>query len=334
VKRAIGIALALLAVAFAVGAATAYRLLQPSREAGAAVQTFTVPRGAGLSRIASDLAAAGLVRNARATQWLGRILGEATRMRAGEYDLSPSWTPAKILAHLASGATKNYPVVIPEGLRASEIAARLEAANLVDAKAFMAVVGDAEFAHSLHIENPTLEGYLFPDTYRFPRNLPAREIARKLVDQFQAVWKTIEPRAREREMSMSQVVILASIVEKETGAAEERPIIAAVFLNRLDKGMRLETDPSVIYGIADFDGNLKKRHLTDRSNPYNTYRHKGLPPGPISNPGADALRAVVEPAENEYLYFVSRNDGTHQFSLSYREHVNAVNRYQRRRRSP
>ncbi len=134
-------------------------------------------------------------------------------------------------------------------------------------------------------------------------------------------------------MSMKEVVSLASIVEKETAAAEERPVIAAVFLNRLNKHMRLETDPTVIYGIANFDGNLKKRHLTDRSNPYNTYRHMGLPPGPIANPGEDALLAVVEPDDNEYLYFVSRNDGTHKFSRSYREHVNAVNRYQKRRRS-
>ena len=332
-KRIVGVAFGLVAVALAVGATTAYQLIQPPREAGAAMQTFTVPRGAGLSRIASDLARAGLVRNATATKWLGRVLGKSTRLRAGEYDLSPSWTSAEILAYLASGAIKTYPVVLPEGLRASEIAARLEAAGLVDATDFMAAVEDAEFAHSLGIENPTLEGYLFPDTYRFSRNLSAREIARELVDQFSAVWQTIEPQARERGMSMSEVVTLASIVEKETGAAEERPVIAAVFLNRLDKRMRLETDPSVIYGIEDFDGNLRKRHLTDRSNPYNTYRHKGLPPGPSANPGAGALRAVVEPAENEYLYFVSRNDGTHQFSRSYREHVNAVNRYQRRRRS-
>ena len=332
-KRAIGVALGLLAVAFAVAAAGAYRLIQPPREAGAAVQTFTVSRGAGLSRIASDLAAAGLVRNARATKWLGRVLGESTRLRAGEYDLSASWTAAEILAHLSSGAVKTYPVVIPEGLRASEIAARLEAAGLVDATAFLAAVEDAEFAHSLGIENPTLEGYLFPDTYRFAHDLPAREVARKLVDQFHVVWQTLEPQARESGMSMREVVTLASIVEKETGTAEERPIIAAVFLNRLNRKMRLETDPAVIYGIPDFDGNLKRRHLTDRSNPYNTYRHKGLPPGPIASPGVDALRAVVEPAENEYLYFVSRNDGTHQFSRSYREHTNAVNRYQRRRRS-
>jgi UPF0755 protein len=127
-------------------------------------------------------------------------------------------------------------------------------------------------------------------------------------------------------------VTLASIVEKETGVPEERPLIAAVFHNRLRRRMRLETDPTVIYGIPNFDGNIKKKHLLDKSNPYNTYKIMGLPPGPIASPGIDALRAVLEPAESEYLYFVSRNDGTHHFSNSYREHVNAVNRYQKRRR--
>jgi UPF0755 protein len=128
---------------------------------------------------------------------------------------------------------------------------------------------------------------------------------------------------------MREVVVLASLVEKETGAPEERPLIAAVFLNRLRLGMRLETDPAVIYGIADFDGNLRRLHLEDPSNRYNTYAHGGLPPGPIANPGAAALRAVVEPAQADYLYFVARKDGTHQFSRTYTEHVNAVNRFQR-----
>ena len=332
-KRLIGIVLALLTVAVAVGAAAGRQLLQPVREAGSAVQTFSVASGAGLARVALELQAAGLVRNAMATEWLGRSRGGAMRLYPGEYELSASWTSAEILSHLSSGAIKTYPVVFPEGLRASEIAARLEAAELADARTFMAVVQDAEFARSLGVGHETLEGYLFPDTYRFPRNLPAREVARRLVEQFHSVWSSLEPKALERGLSMGEVVTLASIVEKETGAPEERPVIAAVFLNRLQRQMRLETDPSVIYGIANFDGNLKKSHLTDSGNPYNTYRHKGLPPGPIASPGADALRAVVEPDENEYLYFVSRNDGTHQFSRSYREHVNAVNRYQKRRRS-
>lgn len=332
-RRILGIALVVLMLAFALGATAARQLLQPPREPGVEVQTFSVAKGAGLTRVAVELEAAGLVRSAMATQLLGRLRGGSTRLYVGEYDLSPSWTSAEILAYLSSGAVKTYPVVIPEGLRAREIATRLEAAGLADAASFMEAVEDAEFARSLGIEGDTLEGYLFPETYRFSRKLPARDIARRLVEQFLRVWATIEPRARERGMSMKEVVSLASIVEKETGAAEERPVIAAVFLNRLDKKMRLETDPTVIYGIANFDGNLKKRHLTDPSNPYNTYRHKGLPPGPIANPGADSLEAVVEPADNEYLYFVSRNDGTHKFSRTYREHVNAVNRYQKRRRS-
>ena len=150
-----------------------------------------------------------------------------------------------------------------------------------------------------------------------------------MVEHFLSVWRPIEPVARERGLSMHEVVVLASLIEKETGAPEERPLIAAVFLNRLGRGMRLETDPAVIYGIAGFDGNLRRVHLQDESNPYNTYQHAGLPPGPIANPGAAALRAVVEPAGEDYLYFVARKDGTHQFSRTYGEHVRAVNRFQR-----
>jgi UPF0755 protein len=150
------------------------------------------------------------------------------------------------------------------------------------------------------------------------------------VKQFEETWHRIEPHTRDHGLSRHEIVTLASIVEKETSAPEERPLIAAVFLNRMKRGMRLETDPTVIYGIEDFDGNLRRRDLNDASNPYNTYRIAGLPPGPIASPGAHALRAVLEPAETDYLYFVSRNDGTHHFSRSYREHANAVNRYQKR----
>ena len=151
------------------------------------------------------------------------------------------------------------------------------------------------------------------------------------MDEFLARWRELAPLAEAQGRSMQEVVTLASIVEKETGAEAERPLIASVFLNRLARGMRLESDPTTIYGIPDFDGNLRRVHLEDESNPYNTYRIAALPPGPIANPGADALRAVLEPAPADFLYFVSRNDGTHHFSRTYREHVNAVNRFQRRR---
>ena len=143
--------------------------------------------------------------------------------------------------------------------------------------------------------------------------------------------REVEPQARRQELSMLEVVTLASIVEKETAVAHERSLIASVFRNRLRRGMRLETDPTVIYGIPDFDGNLRRRDLENTENPYNTYQISGLPPGPIANPGADALRAVVDPAESDYLFFVSRNDGTHVFSKTYSEHVRAVDQYQRKR---
>lgn len=247
-------------------------------------------------------------------------------------------TPQEILERVRSGKVRTYEVVLPEGSRATEIAARFEEAGLARKDEFLAAVFDPAFARSLGIEAESLEGYLYPETYRVARNLSARALARMLVDQFFAVWRTVEPAARASGLTQHQIVTLASIVEKETAAPDERPLIAAVFLNRLDRRMRLETDPTVIYGIADFDGNLRKKHLLDDTNPYNTYRIPGLPPGPIASPGADALRAVVEPAETEYLFFVSRNDGTHVFSRTYREHVDAVNHYQknarnRRRRS-
>jgi len=150
-----------------------------------------------------------------------------------------------------------------------------------------------------------------------------------MVGQFRRVWDELAPLARERGLPMRDVVILASLIEKETGAPHERPLIASVFLNRLRIGMRLETDPSVIYGIPAFDGNLRRRDLENAENPYNTYRISGLPPGPIANPGAASLRAVVDPARTEYLFFVSRNDGSHTFSKSYAEHLAAVSRFQR-----
>jgi len=329
--RAVLIVAITLVLASSAGALWLRHLLSPVKPEAPAI-SLTVARGVTLSALARTLADAGQVRSAFATEWLGRLGGHATQLQAGEYEISAAWSTGEILDHIARGRVKTYVTVLPEGLRATEIADRLASAELVDRDAFVRAVNDETLARSLGIEGATLEGYLFPETYRVPRDLPADKLAGLMVGQFRAVWLEIEPIARERGLSMREVVTLASIVEKETGAAEERPVIASVFLNRLEKGMRLETDPTVIYGIPDFDGNLKRVHLEDASNPYNTYRISGLPPGPIASPGADALRAVVEPAETEYLYFVSKNDGTHHFSRSYREHVKAVNRFQRRKR--
>ncbi|MDX1649878.1 MAG: endolytic transglycosylase MltG, partial [Myxococcota bacterium] len=221
------------------------------------------------------------------------------------------------------------PLTVPEGFEAREIAARVAEVAEVAVDSVRALVADTALADRLGVPGPTLEGYLFPETYHFARGLAPRALAEAMVEEFLRAWEPLAPKARARGLSMREVVTLASIVEKETAVPEERPLVSAVFHNRLARGMRLETDPTVIYGIPDFDGNLRRVHLEDETNPYNTYRIPGLPPGPIANPGAEALRATVEPADVDYLFFVSRNDGSHVFSETWRAHANAVNRYQR-----
>lgn len=326
--RLLRLAVALVAAAGLVGAGALRWLLSPP-DPGGAEQDFVVSPGEGLGPIAQRLEAAGLVHRAWAFEAVARHRELEARMQRGEYRLSPAWSMVKILEQLAGGRVVTHEVSFPEGFTAAQIADRLAAAGLAEREAFLAVVRDPATAAAFGVEGDSLEGYLFPETYRFARGLAPVDVARAMVEQFRRVWQDLEPRARERRLSMREVVTLASIIEKETGVAHERPLIASVFLNRMHHGMRLETDPAVIYGIADFDGNLRRRDLENASNPYNTYRIAGLPPGPIASPGADALRAVVEPAQTSFLYFVSRNDGSHTFSTTYAEHLAAVNRYQR-----
>jgi len=296
---------------------------------------FEVPRGATLGSVARSLKQAGLVRNERALVWWTRWRGWENDLRAGYYELSPSLGARAVVKRLVSGRVRTSPVSFPEGWTAVEIAAHLEATGLADAGEFLALVNDAKFARSLGVPADRLEGYLFPETYRLTRGLPPEAIARIMVKQFHSVWKRVAPLAKKRGLRMHDLVTLASIVEKETGVARERPVIAAVFHNRLAIGKKLETDPSVIYGIPNFDGNLRRWHLEDESNPYNTYQFPGLPPGPIANPGEAAMRAAAQPAKSDYLYFVSRRNGSHWFSRTFEEHESAVLHYQRlRRRGP
>jgi len=290
-------------------------------------------------RWALALAAVAIAGVAAAAYTLSRALQPAAveapatifEVPAGEYRLSAASPPDAILATIAAGRVATHELVIPEGFTAAMIAARLDAAGLGNAGEFLAWARDPASAEVHEVEGPGLEGYLFPDTYHLPRGLSARATATVFVDRFKAVWQEITARPSETKLSMRAAVTLASIVEKETGVPEERPLIAAVFLNRLKRGMRLETDPTVIYGIPDFDGNLRRRDLENRENPYNTYVIPALPPGPIANPGRESLLAVFEPAQSDYLFFVSRNDGTHRFSRTFREHEMAVNEYQKRR---
>jgi UPF0755 protein len=328
VKRAVAILGGATLLCFAAtGGLLGWSLRPPSGEPREVV--FEVPRGANLASVARDLERAGVIRSAVSFQLLARATRRADALRAGEYALSPALAADQVLEKLASGKVMTHRVVLPEGLSMREVAARFEAAGLVSAPEFLAVATDPTLPLRLGVDGTTLEGYLFPETYELAKGLAPREIVRLMVEQFLSVWRRIEPLAARKALSMRDVVVLASLVEKETAAVEERPLVAAVFLNRLARGMRLETDPAVIYGIADFDGNLRRVHLEDEGNPYNTYRFAGLPPGPIANPGEASLRAVVEPADADYLFFVARKDGTHHFSRSYGEHVRAVDRYQR-----
>lgn len=307
-------------------------LLSPVDAAGIE-QRFDVRAGASLWKIARELEAAGLVRDARAVVALARWQGVDAAVRAGEYAVSPAWDTPRVLEQLVAGRVITYEVVLPEGLTAAEIATRLAAQDLVAADAFLAIVRDPASPAAFGVEGPTLEGYLFPETYRMPHGLEPRQVAKILVDEFLEAWRPLEAGARARGFGMRETVTLASIVEKETGAAAERPLVASVFWNRLHRGMRLESDPTTIYGIKEFDGNLTRAHLDDERNLWNTYRIDGLPPSPIANPGAASLAAVVTPAESDYLFFVARGDGTHVFARSFGEHVANVNRYQRRQRS-
>jgi UPF0755 protein len=190
---------------------------------------------------------------------------------------------------------------------------------------------DQDYLRELGIKAASMEGYLFPDTYRFARGLSARAILGRMFRHFKGVWRPLAKAAGKSGMSRLQAVTLASIIERETSVDDERTLVSAVYHNRLKRGMPLQADPTVIYGMDDFDGNLTKADL-HKDNPYNTYTRPGLPPGPICSPGSASLYAAVHPAPVKYLYFVAKGDGSHHFSAAYREHVNAVNRFQKRRR--
>lgn len=287
-----------------------------------------IERGSSFRMIADKLEKAGVVRDADSFSFAARILGAYKKVKAGEYEFTTNMTPMEVLEYIVKGKIKRYLVTVPEGYNIIEIASALEEAGLVQRQVFIARALDPGLVKSLGLSGPTLEGYLFPDTYAFNKGMSADEMIARMVERFRQVFSEFEFEVEKSGMSMRKIVTLASIIEKETGAPSERNLVSAVFHNRLKKGIRLQSDPTVIYGIPAFDGNIKKQHLTMKS-PYNTYVNFGLPPGPIANPGKDSISAALRPAKADYLYFVSRNDGTHQFSRSLKEHNKAVNQFQR-----
>ncbi|MFN7954017.1 MAG: endolytic transglycosylase MltG [bacterium] len=314
------------------GGAGAYgwveRWLDRPTRAGAPTQVFAARKGRSVGQIARDLAAAGLVSHPRLFALVARHQNVDTRIHSGEYELSANLTPRQILRRLAEGNVLQVWVTLPEGLTRREVAHAIAATGLADEQELLRATADARLVAGVDPESADLEGYLFPDTYRFPRGITTDAIVRTLVERFrQVAGEVLTPHLARRGLTLRQAVTLASIVEKETGQRAERPLIAAVFLNRLARGMRLESDPTVIYGIPDFDGNLTRAHLR-AATPYNTYVIPGLPAGPIANPGAESLAAIATPAEVPYLFFVAKGDGTHQFSETLVDHERAVRKYQ------
>jgi UPF0755 protein len=295
---------------------------------GACDQVVAIASGQSMAQIAAALEARGIVRDALKFRLLARLCGDDRRIQAGEYTLSAALAPREILEVLVGGRVRHRRITIAEGLTVAQIADLVAAAGLATAEEFQAAARDPAALAAAGIEAESFEGYLFPDTYFFTATDTPADMVAAMAARFRQVfrprWKA---RAEEMGWTVHQVVTLASIIEKETGVPGERALISGVFHNRLRRGMRLQSDPTVIYGIAEFDGNLTRRHL-ETPTAYNTYLIFGLPPGPIANPGAAAIEAVLFPGETDALYFVSRNDGTHVFSRTYGEHLEAVGRYQ------
>jgi UPF0755 protein len=278
------------------------------------------------------LAEQGLVRDARALALFAWLRRDDRRVHAGTYEVSPGERARDILEKLVSGDVYHVAITVPEGLMHREIAGVVAESIPVDSSAFYALGADETLRTELGIEGPALEGYLFPDTYRVPWGTDAEAVTRVMVRRLDEVFdEDAQRRAKEIGLTRHQVLTLASIVEAETRLAEELPMVAAVYHNRLRKGMRLEADPTVAYAKGGYRGRLFYKDL-EIDSPYNTYRNSGLPPGPICSPGEAAIRAVLHPdVESQAIYFVARGDGSHIFSLTLQEHLAAVRKVRAQR---
>ena len=289
---------------------------------------LNIKKGESLYSVAKKLKAQGVIDEPRVFVKVGQFYGYASRLKFGEYQVEPNQTLREILNLLASGKTVQYKFVLTEGSHLYDLAEILSEKGFGSKEEIHTLIKDASFIKELLGENiESLEGYLFPDTYYFSKGDDLRTIIRKMVGRFLQVYSKVP----ESSLSRHQLVTLASIIEKETGAGFERPIISSVFHNRLKKDMRLATDPTIIYGVLRETGkeirNIRRVHLR-KKNSYNTYLNSGLPPGPIGNPGKEALVAAAQPKKTDFLFFVSRNDGTHVFTSTYEDHQKAVRTFQ------
>lgn len=292
-----------------------------------------IPPRSGAVTIAQLLQEKRIVSNAQKFYLLCRYRKAASRLRAGEYGFLSPTTPDRVLEKLIQGKVLLHRVTFPEGATIREVAREIEEQGLGLEKDIIRYSSDPELMRSLGIEGPNLEGYLFPETYHFPKSQEAPTLLRAMVQQFRQHFpEAWVKRSEEIGMRVQEVVTLASLVEKEAAVDSERALIASVFHNRLKRNMPLQSDPTSVYDLPGFSGPVTSAHLK-RQSPYNTYLFKGLPVGPICNPGRRSLEAVLYPAATNYLYFVSNLDGTHRFSATMTEHQQAVGHYREKARA-
>ena len=319
-------------LAIAAGAWTFLVVQRPYRGYDAAEQFVEIPRGSSTGAIARRLEDAGIVRNQLAFRIAVYTQNAGGRLQAGEYRFDQPMTAAQVVDKLKRGDVYLLTITFREGLNIKQMAQLFESKGLGAAADFVKAASDGTRVRALDPEARDLEGYLFPDTYSVPRRTTAEQLVERMVDRFEkSLTPEIRQQATARGLGLRQLVTLASIVEKETGKAEERPLVAAVYSNRLKIGMGLQCDPTVIYALERagvYDGDLTRDDLKFDS-PYNTYRYAGLPPGPMASPGQASLAAASNPANVPYLFFVSRNDGSHAFSTTLDEHNRYVQQYQR-----
>jgi UPF0755 protein len=332
VKRLLAIAAGLVLLIGLAGGFWIYRSLDQPYQGFTDAEVFVdIPPGSGTAGMAKRLTDAGVVANAmvfRAAVWTRRA---GRRLQAGEYRFDRAATPLEVVERIARGDVYLRSITFPEGLTIRQMAALFEEKGFGPAAAFVAAASIPERIRGLDPRAPNLEGYLFPNTYALPRRATADTLVERMVAELEKVVSPeLRARAAARGLSVRELVTLASIVEKETARAEERPLIAAVYTNRLRIGMGLQCDPTVIYALeraGRYDGNIHRADLSLDS-PYNTYRYPGLPPGPIAAPGRASLEAAASPAAVPFLYFVSRNDGSHAFATTLDEHNRNVRQYQ------
>lgn len=293
--------------------------------------TYELKNGTSLTQVARDLHAAGVLRSPYSLRFFATLNKQSGNIQSGNYRFSTAATPQEILERLVKGDVINASLTIPEGFTLKQIIDRIVTLGYGRRSRLQELAASPEFIQSLGLDGNSLEGYLYPETYLFTPGIDEAALFRMMVNQFREHLKPeLLAKAKAHNLNLHQLVTLASIIEKETAKTEEMPLISSVFHNRLARKIPLQTDPTVIYGIKDFDGNLTRKHLKTRT-PYNTYLIRGLPPGPIASPGQKALEAAAEPAKTKFLYFVAKGDGTHQFSATLKEHNLAVRKYQLKR---